>query len=78
MVGKQLNGHGIYQGRNEWMDGRHFDGGEAAFACFGNPFGIGDQHNLAAPRHDFLHVANGFFEQRSTWRENDDGHRLVD
>ena len=56
----------------------HFDGGKAAFAGFGQPFGIGDQHDLATARADFLHVADGFFEQRPAGREDDHRHSLID
>ena len=48
-----------------WDNVGHFDGGEAAFAGFGQPLGIGDQHDLAAAGADFLHVADGLFEQRA-------------
>src|SRR3546814_6855233 len=33
---------------------------------------------LAAARHDFLHVADGLFEQRARRREDDHRDRLVD
>ena len=42
------------------------------------PFGVADQHDLAAARADLLHVADGLLEQRPRRREDDHRHIVVD
>ena len=78
MIGKQLNGHRIDQRGDQRVDSGHFDCGEAPLTRFCNAFGVGYQHDLAASGADLLHVADCFFEQRTAWRENDNGNGLVD
>src|SRR3546814_12058729 len=50
----------------------------SAFTGFGETLGVADQDDLAAARHDFLHVADGLFEQRARRGEDDHRDRLVD
>ena len=77
VIGQQLHRDSIGERRNQRVDNRHFNGRNAALARLCQACRIGNQHHLPAARAHYLHIGDGFFEQRARRRNHHHRNGIV-
>src|SRR3546814_3312711 len=71
MIGQQLHRHAVDQRGDQRVDLWHGDRCQTIDACGLDAVIVADQHHLAAARLHFLHIADGFFKERTRRRDDD-------